>query len=157
MAPPPLPVKPPAPWELLRRVRLTAQKRLEENYEISDWEEDANGDRIEPDRKGKRDPKWCEGFVELTRAQAEINPDTIFGGGVPQCDLEVIFPDALYACRAKPAKRRRGSSCQWSLDRLTRREVARYTSKMGQRRQWSTLPQHVAANSGTAVAMGGQL
>lgn len=109
-----------------------APKRPEDNYEISDAEEDEEGNRLEPDRTGKHVPAWCANYKEMVSAQAAIDPDSIFGG-VPRCDLEAIFPDSLFHGR-NPVKRRRGSSCRWFSDRLTEREVAAYASSMGQRK-----------------------
>ncbi|CAE8644845.1 unnamed protein product, partial [Polarella glacialis] len=73
---------------ILKRVSLKAPKNEEDNYELSDMEEDANGDRIEPNRTGKRIPAWSVNFAQLAKAQENINPDSIFGCRVPAIDLE---------------------------------------------------------------------
>ncbi|CAE8674969.1 unnamed protein product, partial [Polarella glacialis] len=135
---------------ILKRVSLKAPKNEEDNYELSDMEEDANGDRIEPNRTGKRIPAWSVNFAQLAKAQENINPDSIFGCRVPAIDLEVIFPDHFYL-GMNPGKKRRGSSCQWNNDKLTKREVNAYVSKMGQKQRWSTVrpltPGHSSRNS----------
>jgi len=124
---------------ILKRVSLKAAKREEDNYDISDLEEDSYGHRIEPDRIAKRLPAWCSDWVDLATAQGEINPDSIFGSQVPKCDLDVIFPDHFYA-GFKAVKRKRGSSCNWVKDALTKREIVAYASKMGQNKRWSSIP-----------------
>jgi len=115
---------------------LTASKLMEDNYEISDFEEDKDGNRVEPNRTGKLIPAWCAGFPQLVQSQASVDPDSIFGNRVPRCDLDLIFPDYFYQGR-NPVKRRRGSSGRWFPDRLTRKEVTNYSSKMGYRSRWS--------------------
>lgn len=138
---------------ILKRVSLKTAKREEDNYELSDLEEDSHGHRIEPDRTAKRVPAWCSSWSELAMAQAEINPDSIFGSQVPKCDLDVIFPDHFYAGR-KPVKRRRGSSCNWLKDALTKREIIAYATKMGQNKRWSSIPQKSLRASGRRKAAG---
>jgi len=133
---------------IFQRLPLDAPKNTEDNYDISDYEEDFAGKRIEPDRTGKLVPTWCANFAETCRAQAEINPDSIFGTSVPQCDLEVIFPDKLYIGRTSDRpKRRRGSSCRWGPDKLTKNEVSAYAGKMGQKRPWTALKHHASVKA----------
>jgi len=122
---------------ITKRVKLEHPKLDEDNYEISDLEEDLHGNRVEPDRSRKRVPAWCINYVQTAEMQAEVDPDSIFGSHMPICDLEVIFPDSFYR-GATPIKRRRGSSCNWYRDGLTQREVNAYALKMGQKRSWST-------------------
>jgi len=138
---------------ILKRVSLKAAKREEDNYDISDLEEDSHGHRIEPDRIAKRLPAWCSNWVELATVQAEINPDSIFGSQVPKCDLDVIFPDHFYA-GFKPVKRKRGSSCNWLKDALTKREIVAYASKMGQNKRWSSIPRKSLRASARRKAAG---
>ncbi|CAE7208923.1 unnamed protein product, partial [Symbiodinium sp. CCMP2592] len=118
---------------ITKRVKLEQRKVEEDNYEISDLEEDLHGNRVEPDRSRKRVPAWCTNYVQTAEMQAEVDPDSIFGSHMPICDLEVIFPDSFYR-GATPIKRRRGSSCNWYRDGLTQREVNAYALKMGQKR-----------------------
>ncbi|CAE7795550.1 unnamed protein product, partial [Symbiodinium sp. KB8] len=122
---------------ITKRVKLEQAKLEEDNYEISDLEEDLHGNRVEPDRSRKRIPAWCTNYVQTAEMQAEVDPDSIFGSHMPICDLEVIFPDSFYR-GSTPIKRRRGSSCNWYRDGLTQREVNAYALKMGQKRSWST-------------------
>lgn len=122
---------------ITKRVKLEQAKLEEDNYEISDLEEDVHGNRVEPDRSRKRIPAWCTNYVQTAEMQAEVDPDSIFGSHMPICDLEVIFPDSFYR-GSTPIKRRRGSSCNWYRDGLTQREVNAYALKMGQKRSWST-------------------
>lgn len=114
-------------------------KQKDDDYEVSDFEEDAEGNRKDCDRTRKHVPSWCTLFVQMVTEQAEIDPDSICVG-VPECDLDVIFPDRLYLGR-KPAasKRRRGSSGRWNEDGLTKREAVAYATRMGQTRRWSQL------------------
>ena len=51
---------------------------------------------------------------------------------------ELIFPDSFYQNRSSPVKRRRGSSCHWFRDALTKREIQAYAFKMGQKRRFAT-------------------
>lgn len=123
---------------ILTRVPLREAKKEEDNYELSDLEEDKDGNRIEPDRSGKQVPAWSLNFLELATSQGGIDPDSIFGSRVPKLDLEEIFPDSFYR-GFNPVKRRRGSSSHWVRDALTNQEIVAYTSKMGQKRRWSSL------------------
>lgn len=140
------------PWQLLRRVALTKTKLAEDNYDLSDMEEDSSGNRIEPDRTKKQTPAWCTGYAGVVTAQAAINPDSIFGTRVPQIDLDTVFPDRLYRHRTH-VKRRRGSSAKWFDDRLTQKEVAEYVAKTNQKRRWSMLQKRLF--TATAKANGG--
>ncbi|CAJ1431394.1 unnamed protein product [Effrenium voratum] len=124
---------------ITKRLRLTTPKREEDNYEISDLEEDEHGNRVEPDRSRKRMPSWCANYKQIAETQGDIDPDSIFGSRMPLCDLELIFPDSFYQNRSSPVKRRRGSSCHWFRDALTKREIQAYAFKMGQKRSWSTV------------------
>lgn len=143
---------------LLRRVPL-GPKIPEENYEISDKEEDS--DMEDEDREEKAIPAWCEAYHEQLAQQENVDPDSIFGTKVPVCNLDLIFTDELYRARGCPAPRRkRGSSCLWHKDRLRLSEVSAYRAKMGHRRRWSVLnkslkkkiPQQDAANGPLAAS-----
>eukprot|EP00746_Dinoflagellata_sp_MGD_P117463 gnl/MRDRNA2_/MRDRNA2_53309_c0_seq1.p1 gnl/MRDRNA2_/MRDRNA2_53309_c0~~gnl/MRDRNA2_/MRDRNA2_53309_c0_seq1.p1 ORF type:complete len:764 (-),score=215.96 gnl/MRDRNA2_/MRDRNA2_53309_c0_seq1:34-2325(-) len=136
---PPVPVYSPQPktqpleqWMLLRQQPI-GEPRKEDNYEISDKGEDSEAESPEDRRKNKHVPVWCKDWITLLQAQANIDPDSIFGTKVPRCELEAIFTDEDYAIRNKKRPRRkRGSSGEWKKDRLTQFEIAEYKRKMGQ-------------------------
>jgi len=136
---PPVPVYSPVPqqqpleqWMLLRQQQI-GNPRKEDNYEISEKGDDSEAESPEQDRKNKHVPAWCKDWITLLNAQANIDPDSIFGTKVPRCDLESIFTDADYAMRNKKRPRRkRGSSGEWKKDRLTQFEIDEYKRKMGQ-------------------------
>lgn len=134
----------------------------EDNYEISDMEEDAKGNRVEPNRTKKRVPAWSLKITELVKSQASINPDSIFGSRVPKCDLDAIFPDKFYVgpggirLHERPVKRRRGSSALWFADRLTKTEIATYSSHMGQKRRLSVFAKRSRASAKVDLAHGKQ-
>lgn len=113
-------------------------KLPEDNYEISDREESSDEIPIEVDRSNKHVPGWVEGFEEKATKQSDIDPGSIFGRGVPICDIDTIFPDSLYrkVNRVRVA-RVRGSSCRWGPDRLKGSEIREYAQKTGQRRRLS--------------------
>mmetsp|Transcript_38542 Transcript_38542/g.69186 ORF Transcript_38542/g.69186 Transcript_38542/m.69186 type:complete len:396 (-) Transcript_38542:208-1395(-) len=129
------------PSTLFMTIPLKASKSPSDNYDLSDYEEDVSGKRIEPNRKGKRVPAWSLKYKELTNAQADLDPESIFGSRVPRCDLDLIFPDRLYREQMGwvPVKRKRGDSGQWFKDRLTRTEISAYKRRTGQTRIWSKL------------------
>lgn len=138
--------QPDEPWRRLREKTLGA-KVPEDNYEISD-KEDTDDEGAEEDqdrnRANKMIPVWCVDYKQALAAQDGLDPDSIFSPRVPFCDMDAIFPDALYRERGRqPPKRKRGSSCQWQKDRLSRSEIARYRAKMGQQKRWSSLQKKV--------------
>jgi hypothetical protein len=115
-------------------------KKAEDNYDISDTEEDLNGNRVEPDRTGKHVPSWSTNHLKAVQAQASLDPDSIFGTRVPECDLEAIFPDRFYRMGLNPVKRRRrGSSGAWAADALMRQEIKTYSLRMGHTRRFSAV------------------
>jgi hypothetical protein len=136
---PPVPVYSPQPkpqpleqWMLLRQQAI-GEPRREDNYEISEKGDDSEAESPEEDRKNKHVPAWCKDWITLLTAQANIDPDSIFGTKVPRCELEAIFTDEDYAIRNKKRPRRkRGSSGEWKKDRLTQFEIDEYKRKMGQ-------------------------
>jgi hypothetical protein len=136
---PPVPIYSPVPkkqpleqWMLLRQQPL-GDPRPEDNYEISEKGSDSEAESPEADRKKKHVPAWCKDWITLLNAQANIDPDSIFGTKVPRCELENIFTDVDYAIRNKKRPRRkRGSSGEWKKDRLTQFEIDEYKRKMGQ-------------------------
>jgi len=121
------------PWRPLMGVQLPPRDP-KENYEIS--EKDENSDAEEPDRTGKYIPSWSQTYLQKLKDQADIDPDTIFGCCVPAVNLDVIFEDEDYrrVRKGRPVKKR-GSSGNWTRDRLSRAEVDAYKSKMRQTRQ----------------------
>lgn len=120
-----------------RRPQLPG-KLPEDNYEISDREESSDEIPLELDRSEKLVPGWVEGFEDRAARQFDVDPGSVFGRGVPACDLDDIFPDALYRKVNKvKIKRVRGSSCRWGPDRLKGSEIREYAQKMGQRRRLS--------------------
>eukprot|EP00933_Yihiella_yeosuensis_P033764 TRINITY_DN27400_c0_g1_i1.p1 TRINITY_DN27400_c0_g1~~TRINITY_DN27400_c0_g1_i1.p1 ORF type:complete len:551 (+),score=131.65 TRINITY_DN27400_c0_g1_i1:98-1654(+) len=126
----------PEPWQLLRNMKLP-EKSEDDNYEISDKGDDSEAE--EPDRSQKKTPAWSINYLELIEAQADIDPDTIFGTKVPVCDLEAIFTDNDYRKYAtERPKRKRGSSGEWRRDRLSRAEIGEYKKKMGHLKRWKS-------------------
>jgi len=132
------PVKQPlADWQLVRQLPLP-QKKCEDNYELSEPEDsDADEALVAERRAGKHQPRWCDSYLKALQEQADLDPDSIFGGRVPHCDLEEVFPTELYQqlSRNKP-QRRRGSSGNWRRDHLTQGEVNAYKHKLGQNKAW---------------------
>jgi hypothetical protein len=125
------------PWLFLRQSELMSP-RPEDNYEISDQGDSDPDDAAEARRRAKKHvPRWCDNYLEQLSKQADMDPDTLFGGRVPTCDVEDIFPIELYekVGKARP-KRNRGSSQNWGRDRLTKNEVKDYKKKMGQAKGW---------------------
>lgn len=141
--PPPLPAKVvaavPEPWQRLRQAPLPP-RRPEDNYEISEKGDSADEGTDERDDGDKHIPAWSADYGQAIAAQEGVDPDSIFGVGVPHCDLDAIFPDILYRAGGRaPPRRKRGSSCQWAKDRLRRSEIGAYRLKMGQQKRWSAL------------------
>jgi hypothetical protein len=131
--------------QLLKHSPLLSPKKPEDNYEISDKEEDSDDNCEEHDRSHKFVPQWCANYLELLAAQATTDPDTIFGCKVPRCDLDLIFSDDIYRKfgRNRPV-RRRGSSGEWKKDRLRPTEIHEYKHKMGQTASWTTTSRKAA-------------
>lgn len=139
------------PWLKLRQMQVPPQNP-EDNYEISDKGEDSDVD--EPDRSEKHVPEWSFQYLELITKQTNIDPDTIFGNRVPECDLEAIFSDALYlSCKFERPKRRRGSSGEWKKDRLSRSEITDYKHKMGHMRRWSGNAENAPCNDNAVIVV----
>lgn len=124
------------------RQKVLPPKNPDDNYEISDQEDSEGDDPQEQDdrRSRKHVPLWCATFLADMQSQADIDPDNIFSR-VPQCNMDEIFTDEMYAQVGKSRpKRARGSSGDWKKDRLTRTEIQDYKSKMGHRRNWDEEP-----------------
>jgi len=109
-----------------RKLRQLTALNPAENYEIS--EPDENDPNEKPKRTGKV-PTWCNDWVDQVSAQRHIDPDSIFGRA-PMCDLIAIFGDNSRTNRFQRA--RRGSSGNWSNDKLAEREIAAYKNAVGQ-------------------------
>merc|ERR1712060_281553 len=126
------------PWQLLRQIQLPP-RQANDNYELSEAgdDSDVDDDVLAAARSKKHIPKWCDTYMETLRKQADVDPDTVFGSRVPQCFLDDILTDTHYRAvgRSRP-KRARGSSCNWSRDRLTKHEVTAYKRKLGQSKTW---------------------
>lgn len=118
--------------------------RPEDNYELSDREDDSDREETR-DRSQKRIPKWCDNYLQVLHQQQDVDPDTIFGCRVPKCSLEEIFTDAHYKLAGKPRpNRKRGSSADWRKDGLAPRDVREYKKKMGQGRSWNMSSRPIA-------------
>jgi hypothetical protein len=128
-------------YQLLMKSPLLTPKKEEDNYEISDKDENSDENCDEDiDRSHKRVPSWCDNYLELLAAQSSIDPDTIFGSKVPAPDLNTIF--------GRPG-RKRGSSMHWHKDRLKSTEISEYKQKMGQTASWTTIPKAVKKHLNT--------
>jgi hypothetical protein len=114
------------------------EKTPEDNYEISDGDSPADDEDRVRNREKKAVPGWCGDYLKQLEAQADLDPDSIFGCRVPRCILEEIFLDAHYekVNKSKP-KRNRGSSADWRRDKLTRHEIGAYKCKLGQLKTWA--------------------
>jgi len=133
------------PWLKLREMKLPPPNP-EDNYELSDKGEESEAE--EPDRSHKHVPRWSCQYLELIEKQSDIDPDTIFGRSVPNCDLMTIFPEKLYKqCDKERPKRKRGSSGEWRKDRLTTQEVGQYKKKMGHARSWTANAENLDCNT----------
>eukprot|EP01138_Halocafeteria_seosinensis_P011844 gb/GECG01012104.1/.p1 GENE.gb/GECG01012104.1/~~gb/GECG01012104.1/.p1 ORF type:complete len:597 (+),score=150.38 gb/GECG01012104.1/:1-1791(+) len=106
--------------------RVTPKKRPEDNYELSDNDDDSEDENA---KKQKPIPDWARG-KELEDALHQQfgpegpDPDHIFED-VTDCDLESIFPVT------KKRFKVRTSSGHWLPDRLTADEKKRYRVQMG--------------------------
>ncbi|OLP89587.1 Calcium/calmodulin-dependent protein kinase type 1 [Symbiodinium microadriaticum] len=77
-------------------------------------------------------PQWAGDYLEAVQKQATLDPDTIFGT-VPPCDMQELFPDALFLeVGLKPAKRFK-STTELSI---FPDEVMDYKRKMGHTKSW---------------------
>ena len=109
----------------------------EDQYEMTEWE-DSDTEMQEDDKERKRSnkkiPAWCIGWIETAKTQTSIDPDTVFGLRLPRCDLSVLFGHTNNAyMRARNGKR--GSSGEWGMDDMTRKELAEYRQVMGHTQQ----------------------
>ena len=108
-------------------------KQNDEQYEITDKDTDSENELSPNSRAKKHIPSWCINWRQKAIAQIAVDPESIFGVTVPKCDLDVIFTEKNYRSMglSRP-KRVRGSSGNWTFDKLTQEEVDRYRAKLGQ-------------------------
>lgn len=124
---------------LLRQLPLPPAKP-EEDYGLSDCEamsdEEVLGLSADQERSGKNVPAWCDNYLKDLVSQAEVDPDCIFGGDVPACDLEYIFPKRLFDALHLVSERRDAwTEANWDAHGLCKDEVHAYKQRMGQMRQ----------------------
>jgi hypothetical protein len=129
----------PGPVEIITEalVPLPDSPRAEDQYEITEWEDSADemdDDSKERRRMAKKIPSWCIGWIETAKTQTNIDPDTVLGTRLPKCDLEVLFGKTNNAY-LNARKGRRGSSGEWGMDDVTRRELEEYRAIMGHTQQ----------------------
>ena len=129
----------PGPIDIVTETLVPIQDspRPEDQYEMTVWEDsDAEMDEDTKERKRmtKRIPTWCIGWIETAKTQTSIDPDTVFGSRIPRCDLEVLFGHTNNAY-IKARKGKRGSSGEWGMDDVTRRELEEYRAIMGHTQQ----------------------
>lgn len=110
-----------------------AEKEDEDQYEITDKDTDSENELSPASRAKKHIPAWCVNWRQKAIAQIAVDPESIFGLTVPKCDLDVIFNEKNYReMGLHRPKRVRGSSGNWTFDKLTQDEVDRYRAKLGQ-------------------------
>ena len=108
-------------------------KFSEDQYEVTDKDTDSENEPSPNTRSKKHIPAWCTNWRQKAIAQIAVDPESIFGVTVPKCDLEVIFAEKNYrGMGLSRPKRVRGSSGNWTFDKLTQEEVDRYRAKLGQ-------------------------
>ena len=108
-------------------------KVKEDQYEISDKDTDSENELSPNSRAKKHIPAWCVNWRQKTIAQVAVDPESIFGVTVPKCDLDVVFIEKNYRKMGlQRPKRVRGSSGNWTFDKLTQEEVDKYRAKLGQ-------------------------
>jgi hypothetical protein len=108
-------------------------KHNADQYDITDKDTDSENEPSPNTRAKKHIPSWCTNWRQKAIAQIAVDPESIFGVTVPKCDLDVIFTEKNYRGMglSRPA-RVRGSSGNWTFDKLTQEEVDRYRAKLGQ-------------------------
>ena len=129
----------PVPVEIVTEtlVPLMDPPLPEDQYEMTEWEDsdvEEDEDMKERKRMSKRIPTWCIGWIETAKTQTTIDPDTVFGMRLPRCDLEVLFGQTNNAYM-KARRGKRGSSGEWGMDEITRRELEEYRAIMGHTQQ----------------------
>jgi len=125
-------------WVALRHIEL-GPKVEEDNYEISEAA-GSDDEQLDRDRSQKPTPSWCDDYLKLLARQDHVDPDSIFTSRVPLCNLDDIFTEEMYKQVGKRRpKRERGSSGNWTRDKLTRHEVAHYKSRMAHTKEWDAM------------------
>jgi hypothetical protein len=120
-----------------RLVPLEKPPLPEDQYEMTEFEDsdvEIDDEEKERRRQNKRIPAWCIGWIETAKTQTSIDPDTVFGTNVPKCDLEILFGSTGNAY-LKARKGKRGSSGEWGMDDVTKRELEEYRLMMGHTQQ----------------------
>eukprot|EP00931_Biecheleriopsis_adriatica_P009119 TRINITY_DN110223_c0_g1_i1.p1 TRINITY_DN110223_c0_g1~~TRINITY_DN110223_c0_g1_i1.p1 ORF type:complete len:240 (-),score=64.77 TRINITY_DN110223_c0_g1_i1:30-749(-) len=86
-------------------------------------------------------PHWNSYRCLDINRQADVDPDSIFGSRVPPCDLEELFPEALFreVGAPLPKKLKRSESGDLELSPVCAAEVLDYKRKMGQTRGWKEM------------------
>lgn len=104
-----------------------SQSKFPSSYEMSPMRDDSDDSDSEDQRNGKPIPAWAhkESLIPMLKAQARLDPDTIFPNPPATCSLSTIF--------GKPAnaEKKRGSSGNWQHDRLRIDEELYYKRTMG--------------------------
>jgi hypothetical protein len=119
-----------------RRLKLQpiGEPKEEDNYAITEKGTDSEGEEEQAaKRRAKKIPEWCKQWREQCMKQSTIDPESIFGINIPNCDLSAIFTENNYARMHKTRpKRIRGSSGNWKMDKLKQDEIDIYRSVCGQ-------------------------
>lgn len=105
----------------------------EDQYEVTDKDTESENEMTPNTRAKKHIPAWCANWRQKAIAQIAVDPESIFGIVMPKCELETIFTEKNYQTMglARP-KRVRGSSGNWTFDKLTQNEIDMYRAKCGQ-------------------------
>jgi hypothetical protein len=110
-----------------------APKNPEDQYDFTDKDTDSE-DELSPNSRSKKHiPPWCSQWRQKAIAQIAVDPESIFGANLPKCDLDLVFTESNYRKMGlQRPKRTRGSSGNWTFDKLTQDEIDRYRAKCGQ-------------------------
>ncbi|EEA07980.1 uncharacterized protein CMU_031210 [Cryptosporidium muris RN66] len=123
-----------------KRLKLISQKNIEENYELTDSEDDEKKSNGKTTNKcPKKVPIWARSvnWIPQIQKQRHIDPFSIFGDSCMFMDLEDVFQRTWYIStvardnRIKAWQSDRVSSLNWSDDSLTSDELKRYKLQMG--------------------------
>jgi hypothetical protein len=108
-------------------------KHVDDQYDVTDKDTDSENELSPNTRAKKKIPGWCTNWRQKTIAQVAVDPESIFGISMPKCDLDVIFTDRNYRKMGlQRPKRARGSSGNWTFDKLSQDEIDKYRAKLGQ-------------------------
>jgi len=95
-------------WPTARlRIPHLPPKQREENFDLSSSDEESSefafrgrsrsrGRSSRRSRREKPVPRWCDNYLQDLTKQQSLDPDSIFGPDVPPCELEAVFPEALW-------------------------------------------------------------